>query len=156
MLRSFEKNACPTLVTRFSTSRFFHDSNPSGPLINRPKYFRIQLRFCQDIQIFKKLRGVHPTAESDSAVCCIRRSQALRCASHRRVKLGCVHHTVESSDEKFSKNSEVCIPLWSQTPRFDCASYHGVKICVLHHTSESITYQVSVLIRSFTIAISLC
>ena len=26
-------------VTRFSTSIFFHDSNPSGPLINSLKYF---------------------------------------------------------------------------------------------------------------------
>ena len=31
-------------VTRFSTSTFFHDSNPSGPLINRLKYFRIWFR----------------------------------------------------------------------------------------------------------------
>ena len=126
MLRSFEKNACPTLVTRFSTSRFFHDSNPSGPLINRPKYFRIQLRFCQDIQIFKiprcaayggvKLCGVHPTAESSSAVCITPWSQVMksspktpRCASHCGVRLLglTVHHTKES-------RSAVCITLRSQ------------------------------------------
>ena len=78
---------------------FFHDLNPSGPLINRLKYFRIRFRFRRDIQILKKLRGVHPmktkhlkklcgvhpTAESDSAVCIIPRSQALQCASHRGV-----------------------------------------------------------------------
>ena len=28
---------------------FYHDSNPSGPLINRVKYFRILLRFRRDI-----------------------------------------------------------------------------------------------------------
>ena len=28
---------------------FFHDSNPSGPLINRVKYFRIRCRFRRDI-----------------------------------------------------------------------------------------------------------
>ena len=50
---------------------FFHDSNPSRPLINRLKYFRILFRFRRDIRILKKLRGVHPTAESDSAVCII-------------------------------------------------------------------------------------
>ena len=38
---------------------FFHDSNPSRPLINRRIYFRIRFRFRRDIRIFKKLRGVH-------------------------------------------------------------------------------------------------
>ena len=28
---------------------FFHDSNPSGPLINRIKYFPIRFRFRRDI-----------------------------------------------------------------------------------------------------------
>ena len=103
---------------------FFHDSNPSRPLINRLKYFRIRFRFRRDIRIFKKLHGVHHTAESSSAclhhtaesssaVCIIPRSQAPRCASHRGVKLRRVHNTAESRDEKFSK-----------TPR--CASHRGV------------------------------
>ena len=35
-------------------SIFFHDSNPSGPLINRLNYFRILFRFCCDIRVFKK------------------------------------------------------------------------------------------------------
>ena len=39
----------------------FHDSNPSRPLINRLKNFRIRFRFHRDIWIFKKLRGVHPS-----------------------------------------------------------------------------------------------
>ena len=30
--------------------QFFHDSNSSGPLINRLKYFRIKFRFHRDIQ----------------------------------------------------------------------------------------------------------
>ena len=129
-------------VTRFSTSSFFHDSKPSGPLINRLKYFRIRFRFRRDIRIFKKLCGVHPTAESDSAVCITPRSQTRG-----------VHHTTESSDEEFSKSSGVCITPRSQTPRW--AVYCGVKLRGVHHTTESINYQVSILIRSFTNAISL-
>ena len=30
--------------------QFFHDSNPTGPLINRLKYFRIWFLFRQDIR----------------------------------------------------------------------------------------------------------
>ena len=55
---------------------FFHDSNPSRPLINRVKYCWIWFRFRWDIQIFKKLRGVHPpTAESNWTL----RSQTEHC-----------------------------------------------------------------------------
>ena len=121
--------------------QFFHDSNPSGPLINRLKYFQIRFRFRRDIQILKKLRIVHPTVESDSAVCvytvesdstvCITlRSQAPRCASHPRVKwwtvlkkLRGVHLTAESS---FAE----CIISQS-------ASYREVWIHGVHHTEES-------------------
>ena len=85
---------------------FFHDSNPSRPLINRLKYFRLLLQFQRDIRIKKK---------KNSAVCIPLRSQTRRCASYRGVKLRGVHHTTESSDEKFSKNSAVCISLRSQT-----------------------------------------
>ena len=64
---------------------FFHDSNPSRPLINRLIYFRIRFRFRRDIRIFKKLRrrlrGLHHIAESCSAVCIPLRSQALQCAT---------------------------------------------------------------------------
>ena len=28
---------------------FFHESNPSGPLIDRLKWFFLKIRFCQDI-----------------------------------------------------------------------------------------------------------
>ena len=83
-------------------------------LINRLKYVRIRFRFCRDIRILKKLLGVHPTVESDSAVCIIPRSQTL----------------------------------W-------CASYRGVKLRIANHTAESVTCQVSVLSRNFTIVISL-
>ena len=58
-------------VTRFSTSIFFHDSNPSRLLMNRLKYFRIQFRFAKifDHKVRKiRLRGVQHIAESDSAV----------------------------------------------------------------------------------------
>ena len=73
-----------------------------------------------------RLRGVHHTAESSSAVCITPRSQAPRCASYRGVKginflkkLCGVHHTAESS-------SAVCIIPPSQAPR--CASHCGVKL----------------------------
>ena len=86
----------------------------SRPQINRLKYFQIQIRFRGDIQIFKKLRGVHPTEESDSTVCIIPRSQTSRCASFRGVmktkhlkKLRSVHPTAES-------DSVVCITPRSQ------------------------------------------
>ena len=65
---------------------FFHDSNPSGPRINRLKYFLILFQFRRDILIFKKLRGVWHTAESDSAVRNTPWSQAPRSATHRGVK----------------------------------------------------------------------
>ena len=64
---------------------FFHDSNPSGPLIKRLKHFRILFRIRRDIWIFKKLHGVHHTVDSDSTVCI--KSQDPRCASHRGVWL---------------------------------------------------------------------
>ena len=35
---------------------FLHDLNPSRPLINRLKYFRIRFRYPQDICIFIKLQ----------------------------------------------------------------------------------------------------
>ena len=98
---------------------FFHDSNPSTPLINRLKYFQILFRFHRDIQIFKKLRCVHPTAESDSVVCIIPRSQTPRFASLRGVKLRSVHPSAESS-------SAVCIALLSRA--LQCASHCGFKI----------------------------
>ena len=43
--------------------------------------------FPQDIRIFKKLRGVHLTVESISAVCITPLSQSLQCASHRQVRI---------------------------------------------------------------------
>ena len=71
-----------------------------------------------------------PNPESDSTVCI-----TLRCAFHCAVRLHGVFHTTESS-------STVCIIPPSLAP--PCASYRGVS-----------TYQVTVLIRSFTNAISL-
>ena len=96
---------------------FFHDSNPSGPLIKRVKYFRIRFQFSRDIQIFKKLCSVHHTVESSSVVCIIPWSLTLRCASYRGVKLCGVHHTLEF-------DSALCIILQSQTQR--CSSHQVV------------------------------
>ena len=79
------------VCTRFSTPIYLHDSNPSEPLMNRLKYFRIWFWFCRDIQSQSGLRGVHPTAEIISAVCITlwsRRLQTLkkypRCAAQPR------------------------------------------------------------------------
>ena len=112
-------------VSRDFWPPFFHDSNPSSPLINRLKYFQMQFWFCWDFRIFKKLRSVHHTAESSSAVCIIAWG---------------VHPSVESW-KKVSKITSVCIIPPSQTPR--CVSYRGVSnlpsVC---------------LIRNFTIVIS--
>ena len=136
------------------------DSNPSGPLINRLKYFLIRFRFRQDIRIFEKLRGVHPNAESSSAVCIITqsqgyqlsqkqlsgvhptaesssavcfqpRSQALWCASNRRVKLRGVHHTVESNCTPRCQNRN----LWESLVAFKGAirriPFFGVKYSIM-------------------------
>ena len=90
-LKSFQREC----VMRFLTSIFFHDSNPSRPLIYRLKYFQILFQLRRDIQIFKKFRSVHHTAESSSAVCIPPLSQAPPCASHCRVKM----HTAESKSK---------------------------------------------------------
>ena len=98
-------------VLRDFWAPFFHDLNPSRPLINMLKYFRIRFRFRWYIRILKKLRGVHHTAESSTSVCIISLSQAPRCTSHHRVKW-------------FLTNSAVCIPPRSRALR--CALYLGV------------------------------
>ena len=50
---------------------FFHDSNPSGPLINRLKYFRIWFRFPHDIHYY----SITKFEIFDLAVCTTPRSQ---------------------------------------------------------------------------------
>ena len=45
---------------------FSPGSNPSGPLINRLKYFRIWLQFRRDIQSQSCLHGVQYTADSNN------------------------------------------------------------------------------------------
>ena len=72
-----------------------------------------------------RLRGVHPTIESDSAVCIPPLSQALRCASHHWVRLRGVHPTTES-DFVVS-----IITSWSIVIK----SYE--KLNNVHHTAES-------------------
>ena len=127
ILYSSNKNLSKTLVPEkiikgvcheIFDLHFFHDLNPSRPLINRLKYFRTRFRFHQDIQIFKKLRSVHPTVESSSVVCIPPLSQAPSCASHHGVK-----------KSKFLKKLcgvQLCIPLRSQAPW--CASHCEVKL----------------------------
>ena len=55
-----------------------------------------------------KLRGVHHTAESSSAVCITPRSPTLRCALHRGVKLRGVHHTEEVNCTLNIQNWNLC------------------------------------------------
>ena len=86
---------------------FFHDLNPSGPLIKRLKYFGIRFQFCQDIQIFKKLCGVHPTAESELAVCIIPQSRAPGCAFYHGVNFRGVQNTAESKYTLRSQNQNL-------------------------------------------------
>ena len=100
----------------------FYDLNPSGPLINRIKYFWIRFRFHWDIQIFKKPLSVHHTAESSSAVCIIPRSQAPRCASYPAVRLRSVHHITESWKKVYKKTSQSA----SYQESDWCESYCGV------------------------------
>ena len=71
---------------------FFHDWNPSRPLINRLKYFRIRFHYAKIFEFFK----------------------APQCASHPGARLCSVHHPAESSDPNFSKNFAVCITPRSQ------------------------------------------
>ena len=60
-------------VTRLLTFMFFHDSNPSGPLTYRLKYFCILFYFAEILEMPRcashrgaNLRGVLRTAESNS------------------------------------------------------------------------------------------
>ena len=46
-------------VTRFLILSLFHDSNPSGPLINMLKYFCMKFLFCGDIRLSKKIQRRH-------------------------------------------------------------------------------------------------
>ena len=46
-------------VTRFSTFIFFHDSNPSRPLIKRLKYFRIRFRLKESQDTYPSRSIVH-------------------------------------------------------------------------------------------------
>ena len=58
-------------VSRDFRPSFFHDSNLSGSLMNRLKFFRIRFQFCRDIRSQRDLRGVQHTAEIISEVCIV-------------------------------------------------------------------------------------
>ena len=97
---------------------FFHDSNPSRPPKNRPKYFRIRFRFRQDI--FQFLKGsvvCIPMWKSYSAVCTIPRSQTPWFASYHGVRLCGLHHTTESRKLNVSKNTDESSSTVYITPR---------------------------------------
>ena len=71
---------------------FFHDSNPSGPLINSLKYFRIRFR--------NDLRCVQHTAKIISVLCItpwrwFLYTETQRCATHHREDFRGVQHTAE-------------------------------------------------------------
>ena len=132
---------------------FFHDSNPSGSLINRLKLFRIIYRFPRDVQIFKKLCGVSHTTESVYVVSIKPQSQTPWYASHCRVKIAkyffltpwcashcsasicrvklCgVHHTAES-------DSAVCITPQSQDSKISFFKLRGVHPMAVRRSAES-------------------
>ena len=126
-------------VTRFFTN-IFSWFEPIWVPHKQTKIFLNSFWFRRDIRIFKKLRGVHHTTESDSTMCII----------YRRVKLHDVHHTAESNSTKCiipqsqtphcasytaESNSTKCIIPQSQTPQ--SALYRRVKLHGVHHTAES-------------------
>ena len=126
------------IFERKCVTSFFHDSNPSRLLMNRLKYFWIQIQCRKDIWIFKNLYGVEPTAKSDSAVCIIPWSLTLRCASHHGVmKTKYLKKTLRSASHPCHESDS------------------AVKFRSVHHTTESVTCQMCVLIQNFTINISL-
>ena len=122
---------------------FFPDSKPSGPLINRLKYFE----FFFDFEIFKFLRN--SAVESISAACITLLSQSPQCTSHPTVNLcGVMHATRTISavcitlwSHAFQilkkKNSAVCITPPSQSPR--CASHRRVNLHGWHYTAKSVS-----------------
>ena len=129
-------------VTRFSTSSFFHDLNPSGPLINRLKYFRIRFWFRRDIWIFKSW-----------AVCIPPRCQTTRCA-HRWVKLRSVHPTAESGSRCASHHG---VKWWKILQKL-CGVQHTAELdpwCDAYRRVNNLSSTVYVLIPNFTNAISL-
>ena len=103
-------------VTRFSTSSFIHDSNPSGQLINRLKYFRIWFRYPRDILSQSFLRGVQHTAEMISAVCNILQKSSPRCTPRRSSPGYVAHHwdSLRGVQQTAEIISTVCItpPRW--------------------------------------------
>ena len=106
--------------------------NPYGPLINRLKYFRIQFRFCRDIQILKKLLSVHP----------IPRSLPPQFASYRGVRLRRVHHTTESS-------SAVCIKPRSQSSVYFNPKFYQCYFSVMPKDINMKLFKESFLLKTF-------
>ena len=96
---------------------------------------------CHGVELF----GVHHTMELSFAMCILLWSWALRCASHRVVKLGRVLPNAESSFKG-------CITQWNQVHQIaqklcgvhptaesssTIASHCGVKLRIVHHTAKS-------------------
>ena len=116
-------------------------------------------------KVSKKLRSLHHTAEFDSGVCIILRSQAPQCSSHRRVsslsivctdcKLYDCCFSVWPKDiimkiilkvtncqrnlfyfRRFCSTQGSLVTLISQKAQ-RCASHPGVKLDSVHHTAKS-------------------
>ena len=96
----------------------FLGSKPIGDPDKKAKIFSKSIwpRYCN----FKKLRGVHHTVKSDSAVCILPWSRTPQYAFYYGVGLHSMHSTMES-------DSAVCIPSWRRTPR--SASVLIYRIC---------------------------
>ena len=86
---------------------FFHDLNPSRPLIHRLKYFWSRFQFHQDIKFFKKIPGVHHTVDSSVK----NFSKSFLVSILPRVKLHAVHHTGESNCTQQSQ-TKIFVSLW--------------------------------------------
>ena len=76
--------------------QFFSWFEPIWAPDKQAKVFSNGVLISPRIQIFKKLCGVHPSAESSSAVCNTPLSQAPRCATQSGVRLRGVQHSEES------------------------------------------------------------
>ena len=123
--RQYRKSMVKGSVSRYFRPPFFSRFEPIQAPDKQAKifsnWFSISLRYSN----IKKLRHVHPTAESDSVVCIIPRSQTPRCDAHHGViktkhlkKLRGVHPTAESDSVVCiippESSSAVCIILRSQ------------------------------------------
>ena len=134
-------------VSQDFVTSIFYDSNPSGYLTNRLKYFQITFPLRRNISNC----GVHPTkesmfvvvhhsAETISVVCITLQRQFPWCALLCRDNIRGVHHSAETI-------SVVCITL--QRPYPWSASLCRDNIRGEHNTAETISMECITLQRQY-------